>query len=327
MSEEQDIERVLRAAGARPNPSAEMRAAVHAAVRVEWQATVQRQQRRRRRVWFAAAAAVAITAIGALSTLSWLSAPRALVASVSRSVGTVNASQGYWHYSVAAHTGQGLHAGQTLTTGSDGRVALRLPAGLSVRLDRNTRVSLIETERIAIHQGAVYVDAGEIPVNPLQIDTPAGSVRHLGTQYEVRLVGNDTRVRVREGRVEVRSNDGIASNAGAGEQLMVSSTGRAQRSSIVTYGNDWSWVSNAAPPFDTNSRPFSEFLAWVGRELGREIVFATPDSEVEASRTVLSGSVPELSPAEALSAVLPTTRLRSYEREGSIVIELESAPR
>ncbi len=327
MSEEQDIERVLRAAGARPTPSDEMKAAVRGAVHAEWRATVYRQRRHRRRVSFAAAAAVAITAIGAPLTLWWLSAPGALVASVSRSVGTVNARQGYWPRSVPAHEGQHLHAGQALITASDGRVALQLPSGLSVRLDHDTRVSLIEAGRIALHRGAVYVDARAMPVNPLQIDTPAGSVRHLGTQYEVRLVGDNTRVRVREGRVELRSSGGPAINAGAGEQVIVSNTREPQRSSIVTYGNDWAWVSTAAPPFDWNGRSLSEFVAWVGRELGREIVFATPETEAEASRTVLSGSVSDLSPAEALSTVLPTTRLRSYESGGRIVFELETAAR
>jgi hypothetical protein len=61
----------------------------------------------------------------------------------------------------------------------------------------------------------------------------------------------------------------------------------------------------------------------VGRELGREIVFATPESESEAERAVLSGSVNGLAPGEALAAVLPTTSLRSSERDGKIEIALQ----
>ena len=61
-----------------------------------------------------------------------------------------------------------------------------------------------------------------------------------------------------------------------------------------------------------------------GARVGREIVFATPQSEAEAERAVLSGSVEGLGPAEALAAVLPTTSLRSVERgDGAIEISLQ----
>lgn len=65
-----------------------------------------------------------------------------------------------------------------------------------------------------------------------------------------------------------------------------------------------------------------EFLTWVGRETGREVVFATPESAAEADRAVLSGSVAGLRPAQALSAVLPTTNLESIERDGQIVVSM-----
>ena len=47
----------------------------------------------------------------------------------------------------------------------------------------------------------------------------------------------------------------------------------------------------------STARPVRDFLAWVGRELGREIVFATAESEAEARRAVLSGSITGLTPA------------------------------
>ena len=67
-----------------------------------------------------------------------------------------------------------------------------------------------------------------------------------------------------------------------------------------------------------------EFLSWAARELGREIVFASPESEAEANSAVLSGSMTGLTPAEAIAAVLPTTRLRSsLGRDDQLVIALE----
>ncbi len=79
----------------------------------------------------------------------------------------------------------------------------------------------------------------------------------------------------------------------------------------------------AAPPFDIDGRPVREFLEWAARELGREIVFETPESEAEANRAVLSGSTVGLTPSEAIAAVLPTTRLRSVQRTDQILIALD----
>jgi ferric-dicitrate binding protein FerR (iron transport regulator) len=156
------------------------------------------------------------------------------------------------------------------------------------------------------------------------VGTPAGVVQHVGTQYEARIVAGGTRIRVREGRVDLLpENGGTTQTASVGEQLLVSASGDIQRDSISPSDDAWSWAADTAPPFDINGRPVREFLTWVGRELGREIVYATPAAEAEADRAVLSGSVTGLAPADALAAVLPTTQLRSVERDGKIEITLQ----
>jgi ferric-dicitrate binding protein FerR (iron transport regulator) len=170
----------------------------------------------------------------------------------------------------------------------------------------------------------VYVDSGPAAdARQLRIDTPAGAVRHVGTQYEVRLVKSDVRIRVRRGRVELKAPSGIAEHVDAGEQLTVVESGGHERTSIDTVGMEWAWVSDVAPPFEIEGRSLREFLTWAGRELGEDIVFATPESEAEAAGATLHGSVAGLTPAEALEAVLPTTRLHSSEKDGRIVIQLQ----
>jgi hypothetical protein len=64
------------------------------------------------------------------------------------------------------------------------------------------------------------------------------------------------------------------------------------------------------------------FLAWAAREAGLRVVFASAESAAEAQRAVLSGSIAGLDPDEALAAVMPTTSLRSTERDGQLVIEM-----
>ena len=338
LDDEAGIERVLRSAGGRARPADEMKAAVRAAVHAEWQATVAR--RSRRRVWFALAASVAVAALATWLGRGYFTPSHEVVASVSRTIGTVQSrsgSFGIWHTVAALGQPAGsdsrespgaarsIHAGETLTTGADGRVALQLRDGVSLRLDNNTRVAFIDAGRVDVKSGAVYVDAGTTPTvsEHLRVGTPAGIVQHVGTQYEARIVPSGTRIRVREGRVDLLSEHGNAQTAGIGEQLLVSPSGEIQRAAIAPGDAEWSWAANAAPSFDINGRPVREFLTWVGRELGREIVFTTPETESEADRAVLSGSVAGLPPADALAAVLPTTQLRSIDRDGKIEITLQ----
>jgi hypothetical protein len=111
-----------------------------------------------------------------------------------------------------------------------------------------------------------------------------------------------------------------------GDQIVMSSSGIEERGSIAPDSDEWNWAASTAPDFDIDGRPVHEFLAWAGREAGLRVVFATPESAAEARRAVLSGSVEGLAPEEALAAVLPTTSLRSTERDGQLIIEMATAP-
>jgi ferric-dicitrate binding protein FerR (iron transport regulator) len=219
-----------------------------------------------------------------------------------------------------------VHAGATLITGANGFLALRLPDGVSLRLDHDTRIEFVDAGHVDLLSGAVYVDAGTTPSasRSLRVGTPAGVVWHVGTQYEARIVKGATRIRVREGRVDVMPEQGTAQSAHVGEELLVSTSGNVARGSIAPSDPGWQWAAKAAPSFEIDGRPVHEFLIWVGREVGREIVFLTPQSKAEAERAVLSGSVDGLAPAEALAAVLPATSLRGEQRDGKIEISLQS---
>lgn len=325
-SDESGVARLLKAAGGRPSPSEAAKQAVRAAVHAEWRDAI--AKRTRRRLWLAAAAAaIAVAALALWVGRDSLDARGELVAHVSRTVGTVRARDAAWRTWQVVATAQSLRAGEEMITGPDGRAALALPDGVSLRLDHDTRVAFIGADHVDVRTGAVYVDAGREPHasrGALRVETGAGVIQHVGTQYEARIVNGGMRISVREGRVNVTPEHGSTLTAGVGEQLLVSPSGAIARSSISPGDPAWGWASRTAPPFDIDGRPVSDFLSWVGRELGRSIVFATPASEAEANRAVLSGSVNGLAPAEALAAVLPTTSLRSVDRDGRIVVSLES---
>jgi ferric-dicitrate binding protein FerR (iron transport regulator) len=280
------IARVLRAAGRRDEPPAEIEASVRATVQAEWRATVAKNSTPRRKVWGAAAAGIGIVVVG------WFA----------------------YRLALEPH-------GEDVAT-HDRALVLNYD-GVSVRLDRDTHIVRMDDERITLRSGALYVDSGAASHSErsLQIRTPAGVVSHLGTQYEVRLLSAGTRIRVREGRVLLSGKKPTLIEAR--EQLTVARNGAHAREHIDADSVEWGWAVGAAPPFDIEGKPLSEFLAWAGRELGQQIVFADAASENEAVRATLHGSIAGLAPQEALAAVLPTTALRSLQQDGRIFIEMQ----
>lgn len=324
--EDADLQRVLKSAGQRPQPSPEMLRSVHAAVHAEWQDVVAKRRRVRRR-WVSLAAAASVLLV---LSAAWLMRPSEssapLMANVARSIGVVEVKQNLLKPARALQVLEAVRVGDIVSTGPTGRAAIALAGGASVRLDHDTRIQFTDAERLVVRAGAIYVDTQGTRAQ-LRVDTPGGSVRHVGTQYEVRLIGDQVRIRVREGRIELTDPDRGAQLARAGEELRVLANGALERASIPIYGAEWAWSGSAAPAIPIDGRPLSEFLAWAGRELGREVVFATREDELLAGTIILNGSIEGLAPAQALATILATTQFRSVQRGGELLIAADSAPR
>ena len=320
---DEDIERMLKSTGSREKPPTEVERNVRRRLQVEWLAMVADKRRdRRRQTFFALAAGVLAAAIGV-----WIAAPRLggsadPFATITLAAGEVRVDSGWFSAWRDVAPGQTLAVGQVLKTGSSGRGALTLPGGVSARLDHDTRLNITGAEELTLVRGALYVDAGPValPASRLAVITPSGSVRHVGTQYEVRLLGDGVRLRVREGRVEWHARTGGFEQSGSGEQLMIAGDGTVERRPMPVYGEDWDWAAATAPGIEIEGIPLSRFLAWVGRELGREITYSTPATAVDAAGVVVHGSIAGLTPAQALDAVLATTRMHAVPADGRIIV-------
>ena len=125
--------------------------------------------------------------------------------------------------------GGAVMSGSTVTT-SDGTLAMTLTSGVHLRLDASSTARVDSATDVALERGAVYVDsAGAHPTqpgaSPISIHTPAGLVRDIGTQFQVRiearLDGLGMRIRVRDGQVRVTDANGVDARADAGEELLV----------------------------------------------------------------------------------------------------------
>lgn len=221
--------------------------------------------------------------------------------------------------------GDVLVAGTTVTTEAGrppGIVALTLADGESVRLDSGTRVRLESRRRLALEIGTLYADSGAATAGEeaLEIVTPWGSVRDVGTQFEVRVAeGEDValRVRVREGGVAVASG-GESHTVAGGQELRMHGDGTVSRHQVARYGPAWAWTLAAAPSIDIDDRPLSSFLKWVCRETGWELRYADPELARSAPEIRVRGNIEGLTPEEAVSVVLPASGLDYRVEDGTL---------
>jgi ferric-dicitrate binding protein FerR (iron transport regulator) len=238
-----DLASLLRAAGVRVKGPEQMSADVRAAVEAEWQATRAARQQQRRRIAWTTAIVIACAALGA-----WFARPLyvrsdAPLASLSLLGGTAE----YRHHGDDGWTRLAasvvLRSGDDVRTGSAGRVALKLTSGVEMRLASATRIELEDLRDAELRRGAIYVNSA-VPMpddaRKLRLTTPAGIVRHLGAQFEARVVGDAVRISVRTGRVSVALRDGDAIGT-AGEQITIEDN-HVARNALAANSAIWAWV-------------------------------------------------------------------------------------
>jgi ferric-dicitrate binding protein FerR (iron transport regulator) len=295
---DQQLAELLRLAGRRPRPSDETAARVRAAVRAEWEAET--RGRRRMRNSFRAAAAVAAMAAGVF------------VYRGTREVAPIGVTPPVIVARVAAISGSAsmnerpLAVGATMAAGSaietEAGSALSLDwTGASLRLDSASRVRLISQHEVTLDRGAVFFSSLGARAG-ITIRTPYGEVRDIGTQFEVRLDSDAMRVRVREGRVDLRRG-AIVTSASGGEELTARAAGNVARAPLAPNASVWQWVERAAPPLQLEGMTLDDVVRRTAREKGLAVRYDTPAREV-----TLHGATP-LAPEEALDAAVRASGL------------------
>jgi hypothetical protein len=313
------IESLLRLAGERDQPSVEGIERARAAARLSWQrARARGDARDRPRRGFAIAMAASLVAVIAVGAWWRREMPKpvdlARVSAIQGEVGVEGA-----HAPLA--TDGILHSGEILAT-QEGRVALTFGDSLSLRVDRQSRLRFTAAGRVRLIEGVVYVDSGGLNARAsLRIDTPAGVVRHVGTQFQVQVRDGRTRVQVREGRVVIAAENrslGSALDLAAGDLAEISGTRIRIEHGQPGHGDGWDWAALTAPAFDIENRPLSEFLAWLAREHGWQVRFGEASLQTRIQGIRLHGSVEGLDAAGMLERVALITGVPLAERDGAL---------
>jgi len=313
---------LIRSAGRRESPPPGAYEQVYSAARKSWQSGV---QRRRSRTIGRLAAALAVVGLAAGLYVLDAPEPSAQLAGVERVVGMLESRPAVdmpWQPVGQAVTS--LNRGVYLRTREGSRASLLLMGKVSLRLAAGTEVMLAAAGRVELLAGKLYVDTGgqQVSESLIEVITPAGVARDVGTQFEVRYVDDTYRLRVREGEV-VLLREGRERTSESGEELAISARGSVATTRIAPDDTDWLWVQSIAPAPDIDNRPLSALLEWVARETGRPVQFQRLGLASKADVTILHGNIRNLAPMDALGVVLATTDFAYDElADGTIMIRL-----
>jgi len=322
---------LIRQAGRRENPTGEEYERVFSAVSDALH--VKLRKRRRRFVAAGLAAAlvvgVAVAMLVAPLVTRWPVAPTPALATLDRVVGPaeyLGTDGSGW--GDLPDEGADVVAGARIRTGPGSRLGVLMANGVSLRLAASTEVRFAGPGRVELVDGKVYADAAidvadtaSSATRRIEVETPAGTTWDVGTQFEVRYSDDLYRLRVREGRVNLRQDDREFESL-AGEQLMVDAARNVQRDRIAKDDEEWRWTETVAPDPSIDARPVSALLRWVSRQTGRDVEFARPGLQLKAETTMLYGSVHFVEPLEALETMLATTDFDyTLLEDGTILVD------
>jgi len=165
----------------------------------------------------------------------------------------------------------------------------------------------VDARTIHLERGGIYLDSRASTPGSVTVRTASGTVRDIGTRFEVRAGDRDLRIRVRDGAVQLE-RAGRIDRAQKGTELLARADGTVSTRSVDPFAADWAWTTEAAPPFIVENATLESFLEWAAREGGWTIEWSDALRQ-RARTTILHGPIDAVTPAEALDIVLPTCGL------------------
>ena len=153
----------------------------------------------------------------------------------------------------------------------------------------------------------------------LAVQTPAGEVVHIGTQFMVTVAGDEVVLSVREGQVKV-TGDGFELVVDTNEELDLRGDGTREVTAIDGHGERWAWAAEVAPQIELDGRTTFDVVAWAARETGRRVVYATSTArDASPRRSCYAASIGAV-PSGILTLLPDLTGLAYEIRDDTIVV-------
>lgn len=296
-----DVGRLIHYAGARESVDPERAEHARSRVAAHWENVVaeRRTLRRQQHNWmYTVAASLLLVAVTVSVLWQPQGGPGIQVAMVEKILGTVVVADS------SAVTGAGMDVNSAIETGPDGRIALRMSGGQSLRVDTNSRLVVHDAGNISLRRGAIYIDTGLAgDPAPILVATALGTAQDVGTQFQVRLADDMLVVGVRDGLVDVAPVGQENVSVEAGRFLEVDTLGSKKDLPLQDDNANWAWIETVVPEFQIEGATLAEYLNWYAHERGLRLNWGDTGSAQKARDIVLSGSIRGASLGEGLQIV------------------------
>jgi hypothetical protein len=331
-SEEERVAKWLRTASARPMPAPAARARAKAVATERWKHRIQAGKPAFPR-GLQIAGLAALLVLAAIGSLVWL--PGTEGPPLALAFGEVEHLQGSVRMIRAGEPDVVLAGGAPVATGAvvtteDGRLAISVPNGLSLRLDRYSQLRIDGAEQVTLIAGSAYVDTGRVNGSRrLRMTAPVGTIEHVGTQYQVTILGDATLIAVREGMLRLQRAGADLQDESylipQGRLLELSPERAPLWTELTSYDTRWSWTALAAPPLEIEGRSVRAFLDWICRENGWRWAPGEGIVAGELDRILLHGSIQGMAARDALAlvAAIAEIRLTLHAESGSLTVSRE----
>lgn len=329
MNADEDIRRLLRLAGPRLQPPADVEARVRAAT----MAAVAELPLR------AGAEPADVTGaesgrwlkrflpVAAALLLAVLVGYQFLPTSGPGEAGTIVYASGAYTVRGTEAAGNAVTAGSIVRTSASGRLLIDLGGERALRVDRSASLTLHDRSEIWLHHGRIYVDSRG--VEPVTVVTPNASITDVGTQFEVSVDHEELVVATREGIVDVTvGSETVRSQAepGNGEVLRIEGLSLVARDGIPTSGERWAWTQLARPLFNAQDRSIRDYLEWAAREEGKTLRFSSRLAAQQAELRTLHATGEIDADPDTLAGVLATSAFETVPGSADeIVVALRAS--
>ena len=324
LEENDRIGSLVRSAGARAVPCKERQARARQTVYAEWRSA---NALRRHAKWLSVAAALACAAVLLWGVQARMQGAAVHVATVTRVTGEVLVHSGQKSDATLLRDAKALFTGDSLDSSAGGRALLHWLRNAQVQMDSDSTVLLKSPSELELLRGAAYIETsgGGGRLADITVITSAGRVRHIGTQFEVRIAdGGNLRVRVRDGSAVFIGSWTNKVTVRAGQQLLVSGRKVTLSPGPSVTDPSWAWTREIETP--AAGRTLFEVLETLSRDSGIRIVYETAEAQDKAREIRLHGRLDGLPVQDALRAALAGSGLEYVTHADRVEIRIPRPP-
>ena len=197
----------------------------------------------------------------------------------------------------------------------------RIVTGMGVELRLGTATSIIwlTSDKVYLESGAIYVDTHD--KGAFDVDTSLGNIHDIGTRYLIVADTNGVELAVREGEAVIVSNGKSTHVRGDGinAQIVHLNDGDLVIRNESASHNRWEWIHELTPNYPDVS--VQKLLQSICTDLGKRLLFESPGVETSTiNQRVASGSLRGLHPADALKVLVEISGLHMSENSTEIRI-------